>query len=320
MYAPSWNKHCISYNGLAAMDDKLTSTFVHVCNEGSVRAVAIALDQEPSTISRRIAALEQKLGIQLLERGKKGVFPTEAGKLLLVHLRRQAAEFETLTTEFDALRGMKRGNVVLAVGEGFISDLVKNALPSFKRTFPDITISIRSGSTETVTQDVENDVAHLGFVFNATPDRRFNVLTHMPQPLVLLAKPATTWVRTSAPVSINSLATMPFALLTSGSGLGAMVRNVETIYGLRLSRTMEANSLAAIRNFVREGLGVSVLPAFVVAQEIADGTISTLPLDVPEFAQGEVSLIARSGRQLPDIAIKLANHAARSMHAFQRAL
>ena len=96
-----------------------------------------------------------------------------------------------------------------------------------------------------------------------------------------------------------------------------MVSEVETIYGVRLHRALETNSLAAIRNFVREGLGVTVLPAFVVAQEIADGTIAGLPVDVPEFARGEVRLISRSGRRLPEVAMKLAGHAIRSMQAFQ---
>jgi len=299
------------------MDDKLTSTFLQVCREGSIRAVAVSLEQEPSTISRRLTALEEQLSIQLLERHKKGVKPTEAGKLLLRHLRGQAAEFEALTAEFDALRGMRRGCVSLAVGEGFVSDLIKNALPSFKTTYPEITFTLRSGSTEAVVQDIQNDAAHLGFVFNAKPDRQSKVLVHMAQPLRLLAAPTSDWAKTAAPVSISSLAAMPSAVLSSGSGIGAMVREVETIYGVRLNRALEANSLAAIRNFVREGLGVTVLPAFVVAQEIADGTIVDLPLDVSEFARGEVSLIARSGRRLPEVAVKLANHAMRSMQAFQ---
>lgn len=299
------------------MDQKLTSTFLRVCQEGSIRAAAVALEQEPSTISRRLTSLEEELSIQLLERRKKGVTPTEAGALLLRHLRAQMAELEALTAEFDALRGMRRGTVSLAVGDGFISDLIKNALPSFKRMHPEITFNMRSGSTETVMQDVLNDVAHLGFVFNAMPDRQCKVLAHMTQPLQLLVCPSSECANTVAPVSINTLAGMRMALLSSGSGIGAMVREVETTYGVRLNRDLEANSLAAVRNFVREGLGVTVLPSFVVAQEIADGSIVGLPVGIPEFAKGEVSMIARSGRRLPDVAMKLANHALRSMLAFK---
>ena len=299
------------------MDQKLTSTFLRVCQEGSIRAAAVALEQEPSTISRRLTSLEEELSIQLLERRKKGVTPTEAGALLLRHLRAQMAELEALTAEFDALRGMRRGTVSLAVGDGFISDLIKNALPGFKKMHPEITFNMRSGSTETVMQDVLNDVAHLGFVFNAMPDRQCKVLAHMKQPLQLLVSPSSECANTVAPVSINTLAGMRMALLSSGSGIGAMVREVETTYGVRLNRDLEANSLAAVRNFVREGLGVTVLPSFVVAQEIADGSIVGLPVDIPEFAKGEVSMIARSGRRLPDVAVKLANHAMRSMLAFK---
>ena len=299
------------------MDQKLTSTFLRVCQEGSIRAAAVALEQEPSTISRRLTSLEEELSIQLLERRKKGVTPTEAGALLLRHLRAQMAELEALTAEFDALRGMRRGTVSLAVGDGFISDLIKNALPGFKRMHPEIIFNMRSGSTETVKQDVLNDVTHLGFVFNAMPDRQCKVLAHMTQPLQLLVSPSSECANSVAPVSINTLAGMRMALLSSGSGIGAMVRQVETTYGVRLNRALEANSLAAVRNFVREGLGVTVLPSFVVAQEIADGSIAGLPVDIPEFAKGEVSMIARSGRRLPDVAMKLANHAMRSMLAFK---
>jgi len=97
-----------------------------------------------------------------------------------------------------------------------------------------------------------------------------------------------------------------------------MIREAEALCGVRLPAVMESNSLAVLRNFVREGLGATILPRFVVAREIADGTIAALPLDVPELSRGESSLIARSGRRLPDAAVKLANHIIGSMKAFER--
>lgn len=299
------------------MDDKLTKTFMRVCQQGSIRAVAIELEQEPSTISRRLSALENELNIQLLERRRKGVIPTEAGELLLAHLRGQATEFEALTAELDALRGMRRGSVSLAVGEGFVSDLIKNALPDFKNTYPEITFSIRSGTTETVVQDVQNDTAHLGFVFNAVQDRQCKVLAKMPQPLELLVSPKTSWAHANAPVSIDMLTDMPLALLMPGSGIGSLVRDVEAIYGVRFKQALEVNSLTAVLNFVREGLGVTVFPAFVAAREIEDHAITTLPLSIPKFASGEVRLISRAGRRLPDATMKFADHAMRSMQAFR---
>ena len=71
-----------------------------------------------------------------------------------------------------------------------------------------------------------------------------------------------------------------------------------------------------LRNFVREGLGVTVLPAFVATHEIADGTIATMPLDVPEFGKGEASIFTRTSRKLPEGASRLLDHAIRTMVAF----
>lgn len=72
-----------------------------------------------SSVSRQIAQLEAQLAIQLVERGRRGVRATEAGKLLLQHLRNQMDELETVLSEFDALRGLRRGQVVIAIGDGF---------------------------------------------------------------------------------------------------------------------------------------------------------------------------------------------------------
>ncbi|MFY0596460.1 MAG: LysR family transcriptional regulator [Cognatishimia sp.] len=302
------------------MDDKLARTFIKVCQEGSIRAASTALEQEPSTVSRHVSTLEAQLAIPLLERRKTGVRPTEAGELFLAYLRRNRAEFEALIGEFDALRGLKRGKINLAVGDGFISDLLKNTLPSFQVAYPQITFSMQSGPTESVLQDIQNDAAHLGFVYNAGPDRTCKVIAKKAQPLELLVSPKSEWANTSSSVSIDRLAALPMALLMPGSGIGAMVRDVEAIYGVRFNAVLEANSLATIRNFVREGLGVAILPPFVVAGEIADATITTIPIDVPEFSQGEAALISRSGRRLPEAAIRLANHASRSMNAFGHAV
>lgn len=300
------------------MDDKLTKTFLRVCQEGSIRAAALALAQEPSTISRRIAALESQLAITLLERRKKGVSPTEAGALLLDHLRRSAAERETLMDDFDALRGLRRGSLTLGVGDGFLSDLIRNALPRFHSAHPQISVSLRSGTTETVLGDVESDAVHLGLVFHAGEARACTALSAQRQPLELLLSPQLSWADLPAPVRLAQLAQVPLVQLTSGSGVGALLRAAEAVHAIRLSPVIEADSLSAIRDILREGLAASILPAFVAARDIAEGQIVALPLDVPELARGEARLVTRAGRRLPAAALKFAHIATRHMLAFRR--
>lgn len=299
------------------IDTVQSASFLVACEEGSIRSASERLGVEPSTISRQIKALEDSLGTALIERGRRGVRATEAGILLRTYLKHQQSEQEALLSDFDALKGMRRGELVIAVGDGFISDFVGNAVKSYKAAFPGFTYDLLSGSTEQVLHAVRTDRAHLGLAYNARTERAIRSVAQVKQPLDLLVSPTSEWADLPEPVTMAQLETLPSALLKSGFGVGDMIAVAEGAHGVRLQALVRSNSLAVLRNFVREGLGVTVLPAFVVTREIADGTIITKPLDIPEFSKGEASVFTRQGRRLPEGATRLVNHISRSMVAFQ---
>ncbi|MCE8009834.1 LysR family transcriptional regulator [Aestuariivita sp.] len=302
------------------IDSRHARAFLLSCQKGTIRAAAETLGLEASSVSRQITELETQLGLMLMERSRRGVRATQAGQLLLAHLRQQQADFEALEADFDALRGMRRGEISIAIGDGFISDFLGNALPGFRAAMPGLTYKLESGSTEKVIQSVHDDTAHFGFAFNAQPDTSLRVLFKARQPLAVLASPNSDLARSDAPLSMPQLAALPMALPLPNFGIGVLLRETEAVYGVRLQAVLEANSIAALRNFVREEMGVTILPAFVVAREIADGLIVARSLDVPELNKGEAALLTRHGRRLPESALRLANHAARSMLAFQNTL
>lgn len=292
------------------------SSFLAACEEGSIRAASERLGTEPSTVSRQIQTLEQSLKITLLERGRRGVRATEAGEVLLAYLKRQQSDQETLLSEFDELLGMRRGELVVAVGAGFVSDFVGNALTSYKKAFPGFSYDVITGSTEQVMHAVRTDRAQVGLAYNAGKDRTLRVAAQAKQSLQLLVSPSSPWAHASKPLQMRDLEEMPCALLKPGSGVGDMIRAAEAIHSVRLTATVRSESLMVLRNFVREGLGVTLLPAFVVTRDIADGSIVTVPLDIPEFHQGEASIFTRTGRRLPEGVSRLLDHAIGSMAAF----
>lgn len=304
---------------MTQIEHKQSQAFITICSEGSIRAAADYLGIEPSTISRQIQALEKALSITLIERGRKGIRTTEAGALLLEYFKQQQHEMDVIQSEFDALRGMRRGHSIVALGDGFISDFISNALPSFIAAYPGFTYSLESGSTDTVLHAIRSDQAHIGIAFNAPKDQAIRVIGETTQSLSMLVSPTSQWANLDEPLDIAQLADLPCALLNSGFGVGDMVREAETRCGVRLQSLVKTNSLAILRNFVREGLGMTLLPAFVVAREITDGVIVAKTLSTPELHTGEVSIVARSGRRLPEGALRLAEHAIRKMVAFSSA-
>lgn len=293
------------------------ASFMAAIEDGSIRSASERLEVEPSTISRQIKALEASLNVTLIERSRRGVRPTEAGNILLTYLKRQQSDQEVLLSEFDELMGMRRGELVVAVGDGFISDFIGNALKSYKIAFSGFTYDLLSGSTDQVLHAVRTDHAHIGLAYNAGKERAIRIAAQVKQPLKVLVSPTSQWADMNEPITMKELETLPCALLKSGFGVGDMIREAESVHGVRLQATVQSNSLVVLRNFVREGLGATVLPSFVVTREIADGTIITKSIDIPELSKGEASVFTRSGRRLPEGATRLVDHIMRSMAAFK---
>lgn len=293
------------------------ASFLVACEEESIRSAAERLGMEPSSISRQIKSLEKALDMTLIERGRRGVRPTEAGLILVSYLKRQQNDQETLLSEFDALRGMRSGELVVAVGDGFISDFVGNGLRAFQTKFPGFTYDLISGSTDQILHAVRTDQAHIGLAYNARPERMIRTAARVTQPLVVLMSPQSEWANLTVPVTMRNLTELPCALLKSGFGVGDIIRTAESAQGVRLKATVHADSLAVLRNFVRESMGVTVLPSFVVTREIEDGSIMTKALSINVFNQGDAAVFTRAGRRLPEGAIRLVNDLVKSMAAFK---
>ena len=289
-------------------------SFKTALTAGTIRAAADQLGLEPSTVSRNIASLEKQLATALIERGRKGVMPTEAGLLLLEYANRQSGEMEALRSQLDALQNMERGAVSVALGEGFVGDFSQSVLAKFSRDYPEITFSLDVGSTDQMTDAVIEDRAHIGLAFDVAPNPRLNVIAQADRHLVVICKRGGQFDATDK-VKVSEFADLPCALLNKGYGVGAVIADMEASHGFRSRAVMETGSIAALKAFVRSDLGITLLPEFVVADDITAGNLRARDVAVSNFGSGKVSLFVRQGRRLPLAAQRLIPVMARSLVA-----
>ncbi|MEO9825070.1 MAG: LysR family transcriptional regulator [Paracoccaceae bacterium] len=281
---------------------------------GTIRAAADELGLEPSTVSRNIASLEKQLATALIERGRKGVMPTEAGLLLLDYAERQSGEMEALRSQLDALANMERGAIAVALGEGFVSDFIQSVLAEFSRDHPEITFSLNVGSTDQMTDAVIDDRAHVGLAFDVAPNARLNVVAQAERRLVVICKRGGQFDATGK-VKVSAFSNLPCAFLNKGYGVGAVIADMEASHGFRARAVMETGSIAALKAFVRSDLGITLLPEFAMADGIKAGTLRAREVAAANFGRGKVSLFVRQGRRLPLAAQKLIPAMSRSMVA-----
>lgn len=281
---------------MSLVHDRRIFYFFEAVRLGSVRAAADYLNVAPSAVSRQIGQLELELGASLLERHRRGVKPTEAGERVLGYYRQRLTHQELLLDSLQALRGLQSGSVVLAVGEGFIDGLA-GSLSHFSTLYPGMEIQVNvCGSNEVIRQVVE-DEAHIGLVFNPAADPKIRSHASQPQPVCVIVNPEHPLAQTHSPIPLAGLDAHRLALPEVSFGIRQILTLAEHQLGVTLNPTLTCNNIAMLKRYSMQG-GVTLLPAFVVDEEVQAGRLRTLPLHNEVFASSRVHLISRLGRQM----------------------
>ncbi|MGB1238674.1 MAG: LysR family transcriptional regulator [Pseudomonadales bacterium] len=283
---------------------------------GTVRAAADKFDVAPSAVSRQIALLEQELASTLIERHRKGVKVTPAGEVVLRHYRESLAHQEDCLAKLSSLRGLHSGEIKLAVGEGFVGDLMSDPLPSFHRSYPNLQVSISMGGSREVLSQIEEDQAHIGLLFHPPDHPKIRTHTSQPHPLCLIVPPGHALLQREGPVSFEEAVAFPCALQESHFGVRQLLAMAEFEQRIRLDPIVVTNSIAVMKHFVRANMGVTYLPEFVVAREVDDAQLAAIEIAHPLLSAGQAQIITRLGRQLPPGPAALLQHLTAWMRAF----
>lgn len=299
-------------------DERRVRYLYEAVTYGSIRAAADKLDMNPSVISRQVAQLEAELAIPLLERHGRGVKPTEAGRLLVEYYRQYRSHQEDLISKIGDIRGLARGHVDLISGEGFVADLMGEPLELFWKRYPGVTISVRVSGTNEVVRSVIEDDSQIGLVYGppVVPGIRSRVATR--QPMCAIVRPDHPLARAGVEPVLKRLLDYPVALMEGSYGTRQILQLAEQHEKLRFSPHLTTDSMAVLKHFVRDGHGISILPALAVTQEIDAGQLCAIPIDNLILHAAEAHLITRLGRQLSPAANQLATHLIATMRTFRK--
>jgi DNA-binding transcriptional LysR family regulator len=284
---------------------------------GSVRAAADLLGVNPSVVSRQIAQLEKDLGISLIERLSRGVRATEAGELLVQRFRQWSADREDTIGKLREIQGLQRGHIDIVMGEGFVSDLMSGPLNRFWQRHPRLTMSLELAGTNDVVRAVAEDRCHIGLVYNARTDPQIRTSVSTRQPICLIARPDHPLARTGTSVQLRDIAGHPLGLMYPSYGTRQIVAMAEASENIGLSPKLTTSSISVLRHFVKADMGVTLLPAFSITADIADGSLVAIPINHSLLMSTEAQVITRLGRELPNAVSQLLRFLAAQMRAFR---
>jgi DNA-binding transcriptional LysR family regulator len=258
------------------METRQIEAFVTVVDTGSFTRAAARLDLSQPTVTTRVKALEQGLDTVLLDRLPSGIRPTAAGAEFLPYAR----EIVALTVRARAAvvaDGQPHGRIDIGTVAALTTYRLLPVVEFFYLRYPQVQISMHPpicGEAITEVRDGRLDCAFLVDSVVDHPDLETKVLCQ--EPLALVAGPDHALLAQSAVTTEQLLAT---AVIRADSSAEYHLRFENTLG--HQPRLFELDSIDAAKRSVANGMGVALLPAIAVAQELRDGRLGLVDWTPP---------------------------------------
>ncbi|WP_127113336.1 LysR family transcriptional regulator [Shimia sediminis] len=264
---------------------------------GSLRRAASMSGVDVSTVSRKIRQLEEILDVTLLERGASGTILTEAGRLLAQHHHKQEASEAAILSHLNELQGVVAGWVRIAVGEGFVSDLMLEPLGEFMAENPGVKVEISVSGVDEATDLLKSGDVDLAILYAPPVDHMLECHAETIQPIDLIVPADHPFSRITQPLSFQEIAKHPIGLMDPSFGLRQMLDAVAHQQRVVFEAQLLTNSVNVLRHYVCSGRGITFMPELTVAQEISAGTLVAIPLEHNIFSSTRAQIASLVDRE-----------------------
>lgn len=229
------------------------ASLLAIAEHGGFAAAGVATGRSHSAVSLHIKALEEEVGAELVDRDQRPAVLTPDGEAVA----EQARRLQRVMDDIAALKPGARLSGRLAVGivPTAMSHLAPPALARLRATHPELRLDIRTGLSGELADLVRT--AELDAALVTAPDLAPEALDVHPvavEPLVVIAPPGA--IGDDAAL----LGAHPFIWFSRKTWAGQQIERRLLDRGVRVRPAMEIDSLEAIEELVRHGLGVSIVP------------------------------------------------------------
>ena len=260
------------------MDLRQLRYFVAIAEAGSVREAAARVRVAQSALSRHVRALEDELGVRLLDRHARGVSLTAAGERLRVRAVEILRRVDEMRTEIIAEGEVAAGGVAVGTSPATSRLLYGRLAERVGADLPGVVLDLVEGASHGLLEGLDAGRLDLAIVVNPEPRASLELDPLVAEQVYLLAAPGDGAVAGER-CSVADLHELPLVLFPRPAGSRMAFEHAAAAAGIALTVAHEVQSQDVLREFVRRGLGYGLLPYSSMRAELAARRISAVAVD-----------------------------------------
>lgn len=275
--------------------------FADVVEHGSLSATARDLGQTPSAVSKQISALEDRLGVRLLNRSTRQLSVTPEGHCFYQRCASISSQVREARELVEAMGGQPQGTLRIASTVAFAKAQLLPLLPEFLEAYPDLTVNLEltDRSIDLINSDYDVAIRFSAQIESSSVIAR--KLTAYKR--VVCASPEYV-AHNGVPASLEDFSNhncLRVSTVNNWNDWEFLMDGKDVV--LTAQGNFEANSADAVYYATKAGLGISHLSTYMVASDLRAGSLLQLFPEHNGEASGIYAVYASKHHLAPKIRV-----------------
>ena len=249
-----------------------------------------------SAASQHVQEVERRFGTQLLDRSKRPMDLTAAGRLYADYCREALRRQEEFELELETLKGQVEGTVRVASIYSIGLSEMGRLQEEFSAGYPAATLHVEYMRPDRIYEAVGNDAADLGLLSYPQPSREIAAIPWREEEMQLAVPPDHPLAALSR-AGAADLNGLDFVGFDEDLSIGREIDRFLRAHGVAVTPALHFDNIQMIKEAVAVGRGASILPARTMQAEIEQGRLAAVPLDAPGLVR-PVGIVHRRHKKM----------------------
>jgi len=276
---------------------------VRIAEADSLTKGAEAAHMSAPAASTRIKAIEESLGVKLLQRSSQGVTLTPPGQAFVHHARLVLGQLEHLRTDLQEYARGIRGHLRVHANTTALGEFLPPVLRSYLLAHPDVNVDLQERLSHDIVRAVSEGQTDIGIVAGLVRTENLQVLPYRRDRLVLVL-PHGHALAGSASISFADTLDFDHIGLAESSAIRAFLQQICEGLGRPMQQRIQVSNFEAACRMVEAAVGVAILPGSAAHRHAQTMAIAIVPLADP-WAERAMQIVVRSLDALPAYAREL---------------
>jgi DNA-binding transcriptional LysR family regulator len=286
------------------MDLKQAQYFLAIVERGSFSAAAAHHFISQSSLSKRIIALEEELGVALFDRSKRQVSLTEAGEAFLTHAQKLNETYFSLISDLDDFK-YEGESLTIATVPVITEYGITNLIADYRKHHPEVNIDIEELDGLNILPALDEHRFDLAFTrYNyLDPNQYESLMVHKDKFIVIVSK--NNPLAEKSLLSLNDLRDQNFIVFDKVTGLQRLLIDECNQCGFEPTIFYSSHRKMSVFGLVGANVGIALTPLKIYEYHKTP-EVTAIPLE--ETIYCHIVLVYRKNKKLPAAAVSFAEY------------